>query len=478
MCLSLLYSVFEAIGPLVGASFATATWLVASIRPPLGRILGAVRHLARLGNGAFHLFAFYLAVAWGPRLAWSIPGWALALAALLLLGALATFRRTQQNLRIPIALPVGIIILASLLGWLREEGFARCDDYHRLRTQSGLEILFPSTDEFTRCEPGQSFPILRYPRKIWESPDSRRYVVTTTISSDPRTRNQPHRGGGSYDGLFCEVRADGSGRPHCVGGVSGKTHQVDVIEPRGELFSCAWGLDPDGRGRGKRSAIFRLSQQEPLEILEEHSIYGTFAMYGFYDPATDEYHTLTDECGPILSFRGSDFATRPALPVADCPGATIYDAARNEGVMCGGMMGFVAFRLDPWRHRIIGRKNNPSGRLWLSWGCDWDPVGRAVYALVPNLGILAVIDYDTGMVRQTHFVGFALRTVAFDAPRHLVYLSDFLGGDVIAIDANTGNEVNRWFAGHYLRELRIARDGKKLLTASNLGIVRIDLEDL
>ena len=472
MCFSFLYTSLDGIVLVAAIGFVTAMRVATGATSSRRRGTRAFGWFAWLSNGAFHLFACYLAVVWGSKLGWTMAWWSSALAALLFVGAVATFRGASHRLQIPIALPLGLVILTCMLGWRREEGFARCDDYQRARQQRGIEVLFPPSDQLVDCNPGEAFPIRRYPRKIWESPDNRRYVITTTEPYG--SPNAIEASTNVYDGLFCEISADGSGRPRCLGGMRGKAHQVEEIEPLGQLFSCAWGLlSRDGRST---SAIYRLSRDAPLTILGEHRVDDDFIMYGFYQPKTDEYHAFTDGCGPIRTVRASDFSVLPDLPVSTCPGATVYDAERDEGVMCGGRDGFTAFRLMPWSYRLIARNGNPTRRLWLSWGCDLDLAGRKVYATVPNLGLLAVIDYDTGRVERTHFVGFALRSVAFDAPRQRIYLADFLGGDVLAVDASSGVEIKRWFVGHFIRELRISRDGKKLLTASNVGFVRIDLD--
>ena len=426
----------------------------------------ALALLAWLGNVGFHCFLAYYVIVWVPRLAWTMPAWSKVLAILLIVGVLATFPRPSAAVRVPIALPVGLVILMCLLGWGRGEGLARCDDYLRVRGQPGVELLFPAIDQLANCRPGEVFPVHRFPRKIWESPDSRRYVVTTTPSAEVRNESAD-----VYGELFCEVSADGTGRPHCVGGADGKAHEIQESEPLDQLLSCAWAE----RGGRRASAIYRLSRGAPLTLLEEHRMDGVLAVNGFYQPKTDEYHVFTDQNEPILSVRASSFAALPGLPRANSPGAIVYDAERDEGVMCGGLDAFAAFRLMPWSYRLLAREGNPLVYLWMSLGCDFDRLGRKVYTTVPSLGLLGVIDYDSGRVVRTHFVGFALRSVAFDAPRQRLYIADFLGGDVLAIDAASGAEIGRWFVGHYVRETLISRDGKKLLTTSNLGIGRIDL---
>jgi hypothetical protein len=463
--------VYTTIGPIpvlvVSGVFAAVRWAAAA--PSANRVL---RGAGRAMTAGFNLVAAYLALVCVYALGWTMPWWSKLLAGALLLCSIATLALRARRVRLPLALGPAVITLTCALGWRREEGIVRCDDRLRVQRQRGVELLFPSTEKLAACAPGDAFPIHRFPRKIWESPDASRYVLTTTTSQG---------GGGmlelpdaAYDGLFCEVSADGTGRPHCVGGNRGKTHEIDEIGPLDQLFSCAWGMTSSDGRRG--SVVYRLSRSAPLTVLAEHRVDDGFVMYGFYDPATDAYHAFTDECGSIRSIRGADFSALPDLPVSTCPGATLYDADADEGVMCGGLEGFAAFRLHPWTYRPIARSGNPTGRAWLSWGCDWDHGGRKVYATVANLGLLVVIDYDTGRVERTHFVGFGRRSVAFDAIRRRVYVAGFLDGDVLSVDADSGIERARWFVGHYVRELRLSRDHSKLLTASSQGIVRIALD--
>jgi len=469
LCLSFLYSGLGLLVYILATGAVTAMGLFA---PPPGRwrVLGT---LARLGYAGFFAFMVFLLIVWGMRLSWTMPFWTVALVVLLSLGAVATLLRPGLGVRIPFTLPIGIAIITCLLGWRREEGYVRCDDYVRAGNQPGVEILVPTVAALNGCTPGASFPIMRYPRKIWEAPDANRYVVTTTFASDPPPDQDIPAG--AYDGLFCEIYADASHPPRCLGGLFGKAHQIEEVDSRDQFFSCAWGLRSNG-GR-RTSAVFRLSRSAPLTILQERRFYDIALMYGVYEPVGDVYHPLTDECdGPILSLRGEDFSSLETLPVPTCPGQTLYDPDLDRGVMCGGFDLFSGFTLRPWSYRVIAREGALTSPVWLSWGCDWDPQHKTVYATIANLGLLAAIDAESGRVVDTRFVGFALRAVAVDAPRGRVYLSDFLAGDVFAIDLESGEEVARWFAGHYLRELRLSRDGDTLLTASNLGVVRIALD--
>ena len=68
-----------------------------------------------------------------------------------------------------------------------------------------------------------------------------------------------------------------------------------------------------------------------------------------------------------------------------------------------------------------------------------------------------------------------MRSATLDRGRDLVYLTDFLGGHVVAVDVRTGAERARWFVGRYVREAHLARDGRSLFVSSNLGVVQVFL---
>jgi len=114
----------------------------------------------------------------------------------------------------------------------------------------------------------------------------------------------------------------------------------------------------------------------------------------------------------------------------------------------------------------------------VTWGCDWDAVARRAYVAVASLGLLEVIDYDSGRIVNWRFAGLGIRPVAFDPQRRLIYAGTFLSGDVIAVDADTLEVVHRWFVGRFLRQLEISRDRRSLLATSTLGIVRVPLPAL
>ena len=96
---------------------------------------------------------------------------------------------------------------------------------------------------------------------------------------------------------------------------------------------------------------------------------------------------------------------------------------------------------------------------------------------MPTLGLLARIAYDSGEVEDLSFVGFGMRSVAWDARRRRVYLTRFFRGEIVAVDADSGKEVGRWFVGRFPCQVRLARDGRSLLAGTTAGVVRIRLDE-
>jgi hypothetical protein len=69
-----------------------------------------------------------------------------------------------------------------------------------------------------------------------------------------------------------------------------------------------------------------------------------------------------------------------------------------------------------------------------------------------------------------------MRSVAYDRARRRVYFTDFLRGNVVALDEPSGGIVGRWFVGRFSRWVQLTHDGRALLATSNLGIIRISLD--
>ena len=487
LCLAFLSRSFD--WTVFGVCLSTITalrWV--SFRLSVRRRLGRATRLARAAEviaqaalAAFYLLAFYLAAAWGSVLWWSTSWWIRLVIALLLVAWVACSlpdvfpRAATRSLRrqwvravansVPLSLPLGIWIVACLSGWLREESLLHCDDYARLA--SPVSLVFATTEDVTRCPLGETVPIGRYPRKFWQSPDGRWLRFTT------QSGNSQHVDG-PFDGLVCEVDlAAAAATPRCVGGIYGKSHGIVGASEIDKVFFAAWSLPRDDQGR--TSAVFTLPAEAPLTIEAEHRFEGSVADL-FFEPRSRTLHIFCDENDRIRSAAWPSFERYPDTMAPIFPGEVRYDPTRDEGVVCSWLTG-AAVRGHPLAHRFFGQQ---APTFWsiaaLSWGCDWNPATRRVYTAVPNLGLLYEVDYDSGQILQKHWVGFGMRSATFDPHRGLVYLTNFLRGEVLAVDAATGATRAGWFVGRFAREAYLSRDGDSLFVGSNLGLVRIRLD--
>jgi hypothetical protein len=235
-----------------------------------------------------------------------------------------------------------------------------------------------------------------------------------------------------------------------------------------------WGVPTPSGSRG--AVVFELPRGSSLAILGEHWFDRPLGD-GFYEPRNATLYMFSDEMDAIYRTILPEFAPAPPIPIEFAPGEIRYDPRLGEGVACGGGIG-AAVRGDPFAFRYFREANSsPIEKLSMTWGCDWDPPSRTVYATIPNLGLLDRIDYDSGRVEQRWYVGPGLRSVAYDAQRRRVYLGDFLRGYVLAWDEASERVVDRWFVGRFNRWVRLTRDGRALLATGNLGIARIPLAD-
>jgi hypothetical protein len=476
----------------IGAALACC-W-VQSIAPPLAlvvvvAVLTGWAALAIFGRSAalrtagvaplavVHVFWVYVAVALGTVLAWTTPAavrWTVAiLAALALFGAALP----RAPFRLPTALPLGMWIAACLIGWYREDGVIRCDDYLAVRA-SAVTILVPTSDELDRCRPGESLRIGHYPRRIWEAPDASMLVITAQRGIGefaPSGRVVPDR----FPGAICEVPLGGV--PSCFG--DGKAQAIVESPERDRLFIAAWEQDDDA---GNRGVLYILPRRTPVRPLAEVRVPESVGEL-FYDPRSDIAGLLSDEGEVMRPVRIGDATVLDAVPAPFIPGDTRYDPTRNEGVICfaGGPLRqldgepflSVAFRGAPFSARPLGGgRSNPSAWLSMVWGCDWDPAAGRVYVADASLGLLDVIDYDSGRVLRRIRTELGMRSVALDPERARIYLANFLRGDVIVVDLASGDELGRWFVGRFVRGLTFSRDRGSLLATSNLGVVRIPLD--
>ena len=444
-------------------------------RRPLWRCATGI---AWLVLAILHLVWLYGALVFGLVLYWSVPLWTVGLLLLLALSSLVG-PRNRLSVRIPLALPLGLWILACLIGWGREDGRVRCDDYLRLKGESAVQIVVPTHSALEQCKPGHVLPVSRYPRRVWDDPTGQRILFTTqTGIFGPGTEDS--RLSVELSGSVCEIPVDGSLPPRCVG--RGKAEGLVESDRHDRVFVAAWGdIAP-----GKSGAVYALPRTGPLEILDE-ALLEDRSVELFYEPADDYLGIFFDNATSMLSLRAVDLvgASEPVIAPFD-PGDVYYDDQRHEGLLCyspwilrpfnGGSAALVAFQGRPFSARALASSDEYPW-MWLSlvWGCQFDPEGRKAYAAIATLGLLLDIDYDTGSILRWDFIGVGMRSMVLDAGRRRIYIANFLRGDVVAIDMTTGDEVDRWFAGRFVRGLRLSRDQGSLYVGSNLGVLRVRL---
>ncbi len=431
----------------------------------------AARAAARVVLAAVHLGWIAQAIALAIMLSWTVPLWIWAAAGVLAALAVATAFTRRVAVRLPTALPIGVAIAALLAGWSREDGAIRCDDYLRVRA-SPAAVLVPTTPDLTRCQSGQYLRIGRYPRRFWEYPGGGRYLVTTQRGRRPETAS----GAEWFGGSVCEVHVGSERQPVCFGEAKGQ----GIVESatRDRLYVTTFGA-----GNGW---VYAVPREGPLEpIAEAHVPAPTATLY--VDDADDTIGLFADDGRQLTRLRASDLAPLEPRPGPFAADEVHYDQRLHEGIICfaagpisaidGQRYVAAAFKGAPFVARPLAPSSRyPSSWIAMTWACDWDPIGRRAYVAIANLGLLAVIQYDTGDVLDRSFVGLGIRTVAFDRARRRVYAGVFLSGEVLAIDADTGVITDRWFAGRFIRYVAVSRDGAALLVASNLGIVRIPLQ--
>lgn len=445
------------------AAASTAMWLGAGLT---GRRDASLRWLGRLcqvGVVAMYALWLYLGIVFGFLLGWTVPLTFRLLIITVAAVTLWTWLRPVGRLRVPIVLPLGVWIAVVLSGWVREEWLLRCDD--ALSLAAPVQLLVAGNARIKDCRPGEVIAVGRYPRTTWEDHERGRLVFTTQGAPTPD----------GLPGSFCEVSSAGGGDIHCVGPAEGKSQGIAKLPNEPTILAMQYGVRTPG---GKLGAVtFEIDISGPLKIVREHW-FDELTGEGFYEPSNATLYMFSDELNGVHRVQLPSFERKPTIPIEwFTPGELRYDEARGEGIACARNLG-VAIRGNPFTARdLTAGSHDIITRLSMTWGCDWDEAKRQVYTAIPNLGLLTKIDYDTGEVKKRWFVGPGLRSVAYDPARQMVYLSDFLRGYVVAFDERAERVTARWFIGRFARWVRLTHDGRALLATSNLGIVRIPLDE-
>lgn len=431
----------------------------------------AVRRGARITLTVVHLGWLLAAGLLVNLLGWAVPSWLWAIVAAAALAAVAGAARPRMAWRLPIAVPIGLVTAAALSGWPREDGRIRCADYLRLR-EAAVGVVVPATPELADCLPGRSLQVGRYPRHFWEAPDGASFVVTTQRGRDdgPGTHDADW-----LDGAVCRLAVGARADPECFG--EGKAHGIAESQRHERLYVAAHDAD-----HGSLHVLPRRGPFAPLASARLPALIG-----GIYlDDQRDVVGVFEDDGLFVHRLRASDLEPLGRLPAQVLPDGVHYDQRSGQGIVCGGLgplrridgqaYAGVAFDGEPFACRpLAASSHHPASWLAVTWGCDWDPVGRRAYVAIASLGLLLEIDYDSGRVLRRQFIGFGVRALELDLARRRLYAAFFLSGDVIAIDLDSGATVARWPTGRFVRQLALARDGNGLLASANLGIVRIPL---
>lgn len=466
-------SLYSTLGPpfvLTAAAGSTAIHLASRQRIP-GRGWAVLRWAGRALMLLVAGFMAYLAVALGSLLAWSFAPWVWATLALLAAASVATTVRPWLGLRIPLVLPVGGWIAACLLGWVQNEHGVRCNDIARLSAQPGVSLMVPSLAPGVACAPGAHVIPPGHPRKLYATRDTGRWLASANLSQAP---NVP----GAFTGGACVLMLDAEASPPRTECAYPGMYHLAYRPDRDEVFGVGFG------------GIIRSTATSPLRPLAavppDPSVPPPIAVQYFSTLDSNRIDVFYDDFQTREQRRGDDLTVVERTRFLVGPEEVRFDPERREGVHCFASTplltldgkGFLAlaWKDDPTRIRLLGSSDElPWAFLAFSDGCDFDPGRRRVYVGVATLGLIAVLDYDTGRLADLFWGGFGLRAMTLDTRRQRLYASSFLPGEVRELDAHTGTLMRRWFVGRFVRDVELAEEETALYTTSTMGVARIQL---
>ncbi|MEI8257090.1 MAG: hypothetical protein WCJ30_15560, partial [Deltaproteobacteria bacterium] len=174
------------------------------------------------GRGAFvllvalHACWLYVSIAFGVLLFWTTHTVVRVVAVALLAATVLTLRRQWRGPRVPFSVVLGLCTVATLVGWHREDGLVRCDDYFGVIAQRGVSVLIPSTPDLASCRAGDEMLVGRYPRRFLE-PSSGNGLVFTTQPGIGRYLGAVRRARDVLLGSVCFASPVDGWIPRCVG---------------------------------------------------------------------------------------------------------------------------------------------------------------------------------------------------------------------------------------------------------------------
>lgn len=455
------------IGSPVTIAMALATTLahVGATQRREGRAWWILRWAARVPYTLVALFMVYQAVSFGYLLAWSVPLWVKALTAVVALAAVATSVDSSERPRVPVILALGVWIVACLIGWNREMHTLRCEDHLRAVAQPGVVVLAPSAARQVQCRSDERISIRYHPRKIWPSPlGEGRYLLATDGHGSGNME--------AFRGALCELRTDPEPSVTCG------------LDDSGYTYGVAFGPDPSEIFVAGASGLLRVRAEPPFEVLAQVQPPDHIPVNLLHDPRTDQLTVFFDEIDIAERRRATDLSSVAVRPLTLAPEEIRFDPERREGLYCFASTplfpidgeGYLAraFGDDPLETRALGSSDEVRWTsLAFSDGCDLDFERRRAYVGVGTLGLVSVIDYDSGAVLASHWAGFGVRPVLLAPDRGRLYLGNYLSGEVREVELEGFRVTRRWFAGRFIRHLHV--DADELFVTSTLGVVRIDL---
>ncbi|HHW97593.1 MAG: YncE family protein [Myxococcota bacterium] len=412
-------------------------------------------------------FAVYQAISLGYMLYWTIPDWVLIVVAFLFIASVLTSFR--GGFRIPFVFSLGVFILLCINGWNQQKWTVRCTDFLDAANQEGVKVIAPSDRRFDSCSSGDTFKGVNHPRMIYHTNDPGRYLVSVeTADQVDNSTNQDL----AFSGGICELDEDLN---ITCGDYSKITHLAYE-----KATDKVYATGPIGLFKMESTPPFKVENQIPgrkkrfpaIAVLVPKEPYADLALY-------------FDNLSNPERIDSSTFERLEVISEDVSPEDYQYDSETGEGLYCYASTvlfptdgtAFLALAFDKedlLKFRPIGTsKANPWVWLGFSDGCALDTAKRRAWSSVGTLGLITEMDYDSGAILASHFVGFGVRSILMGKDR--MYVSNYLNGRVSEYDLGTWELKRSWFAGRFIRHVQFNHNQTALLVTSTLGITEIGL---